>query len=307
VTASSTSIGDVRPAARTRLRRRSRTREGRAQRLRLAVRLVFLAIAAHSLLWASTAGVRTWRASQLAELAERAWSGETFRPEALARVLKNNPAKPGGACRSADEAQALALIAFVQAARAVNTRPDAPATRQDIGLLERYAEAGSACAPARAWPWLLLFWARTKLEGFDVKHLHLLWMSYRLAPREKDIQQTRSAIVLRAYHEQLPLVGQELVLMEFRELVDAGYVANAAETFSLVPGELRAKLIRAVEQLPEPKRQAFADAVRRLGVEIRIAGVSDLTHDAWDPHLSGADKMRSLLRKLDGTGQYHEP
>jgi hypothetical protein len=254
-----------------------------------------LALSAASILWSVTGGIERLRASRLSSIAERTWGGEGYRAGALESLLEDAAARREGRCLSADEGQAVALIAFAEAAQAL--KASSGAARKTIEAVADHATAAALCAPGRAWPWFLVFWARTQLGGLQPDNLPLLWLSYQLGAHESDLQLSRNAFVARHFFDSLPAVGQDLAISEFGELVQAGYAENAARTFAALSPEARRRMLPAIEQVPAARRQTFINAIRGLGIELEGAAGQDAERQEWERYLGEIGRVRSLLRR----------
>jgi hypothetical protein len=282
----------------------SRKKGGR-QAYGTLLRCALLGLAALAGLWSVTAGLGALKVTALTAVAERILGGEEYKQEALTRILTAADVANRSGCRPANEGEAITTIAY-GIARAAITSDDQSKSAERLRAVENEAMAALACSPHRGALWFFLFWAKTHQTGFQSTNLPLLWMSYRLAPHEGWLQVHRNPFIIQ-FIDALPLEGKQFVLVEFGELIEAGFAQTAAETFADVSDPVRESLFPIVERVSEPKRQQFGNALETLGLDVEISGVSNRRRENWERYITAVDKVRDVLKEVSKAPERTSP
>lgn len=272
----------------------------RAQKIgagQLISQALLLLVASVGMLWAGSIFQLTSNTSVLSQMAEQIWSGEVYRRDALERVLAGYRQQELG-CSAPDAADAAATVAYARAERTLASG-DRELAREDLRMAGEQARAALSCSPHRAHLWFLLFWARTALDGYHPDALPFLSMSYQLAPHEAWLATFRLPLAMGAAG-QFPKKEQEWVIGEFRGLLKQSYFATAARALVDAGPEMRPRLMAEIEATPVGKRTLLARRLEDVGAEIEIAGIPDRERQRWEPYVSSLNKVRELLRRLDG-------
>ena len=137
------------------------------------------------------------------------------------------------------------------------------------------------CAPVSSYSWLALFWVDNLRLGFSDQSIRYLEMSYMTGPREGWISLKRNAFALAVY-DGLPEDLQDKVVSEFSDLVQAGFIDDAANILTGPGRSQQARLVSGLSNVNPSLKKDLALALRRRGFEISVPGVNLSDPRPWD-------------------------
>lgn len=216
-------------------------------------------------LWALQEADQARQLRPLQALADRILAQERFGAASIVFAQARLAAIPPSAACDAPRRVVSTLLALRVAESAVEHAEPADVTPA-LSYLASESRALLACAPAKAYFWLPLFWAETTLSGFDPSRLTMIAMSYRLAPREAWIMAQRARL-LAPLMPVLPPSLRGKVVADVTGLIDAG-LTDAAVTVLTGRGHgLIPDVAIAVSRMAPSVQRAFRASGERKGLQ----------------------------------------
>lgn len=137
---------------------------------------------------------------------------------------------------------------------------------------EELVKKSLRCSPISSYSWFALFWIDSLRQGFSDRSIGYLEMSYLTGPREGWISIRRNYYGF-ALFDRLPATLQAKIVSEFSDLVNAGFVADAADILTGAAWNYRDVVVAGLSAARQPTRRNLAMLLRRKGVNIAIPGV----------------------------------
>nr|WP_148667181.1 hypothetical protein [Bradyrhizobium amphicarpaeae] len=139
---------------------------------------------------------------------------------------------------------------------------------------ERKARKSLALNPSDSFLWLMLYSVASARRGTDVGNVHYVNASYFAGPHEGWIALSRNRLGLSIFPILDPSV-QQLIVSEFAELVDAGFVEIPATNLMGVGWEERERLLNALRHVDPASKKRLYKRLRQDGVKVAIPGVEE--------------------------------
>jgi hypothetical protein len=172
------------------------------------------------------------------------------------------------------------LIVRSQLASALMQRADIAGIDVELWELDRRSRNLLACYPRDGLGWLTLAWIEMNSTGVSEATFQKLRNSYAFAPREGWIAAQRNRLVLQRYGSMPPDLRDRAVA-EFVELLEGRFVDESVATFLSLKPALQALLIARSAGVSVLWQTKFQQALKRLGVEIRMPGVAVKPDRPW--------------------------
>jgi hypothetical protein len=241
------------------------------------VGLVLLGVVGVS--WALFVVPDFWRSSKLNQVAIHIFAGEPFK-EATLREL--SPALEEIAKKALQPPRLIQSAAVIHLRLAENERQadKPPETTPEFDGLETHIFRALANNPTDSFLWLTWFWLKAAKDGFNDKNVAALRLSYQVGPHEGWIAVRRNRLAAM-YFAQLPQDLAEPFFVEFKELVEWGYQAQAAGILVGPGWPIRELLLSRLATLPEATQRQFTTTVAGLGRDIAIPGLKPLSRRPW--------------------------
>jgi hypothetical protein len=128
--------------------------------------------------------------------------------------------------------------------------------------IELRAKRVLSCAPRQSFVWLVAFSLKIMHGQLNEQSLNQLAMSYETSPNEGWISIRRNIVALPLVL-QVPKSLQNKIVAEFQQLIQNGFVSEAATSYSATSASVRSLLQPAIERLDGPRQKAFWDALQR--------------------------------------------
>jgi hypothetical protein len=234
--------------------------------LRMSLRLgiqrgLILALGGVGLVWGGIALPTSEAADDFRYFESRLLQSETYSPKTLTLKLASPAALVLSDCDS--DSQTALLLMEMRLAQTALRAGDVAEFDKRAGSLETRAKRALSCTPRQSFIWLLLFsldvlHGRLNQQAFD-----LLATSYETAPNEGWIAIRRTILAM-------PLVQltaeplQEQIIGEFQQLVQNGFVHEAALSYSTASASIRALLQARIERLDARQQKAFWDETEKI-------------------------------------------
>ncbi|MVT53317.1 hypothetical protein GPL17_22865 [Bradyrhizobium yuanmingense] len=224
------------------------------------------------LVWSSIAWPSFWLTGPVRDVAARISAGERFKPGVLPDWQVRMNAAPRGAVLQADFSQADALIALRVAEEGLRRKNSEEADRE-TGSAEVKVRTALSFSPNNSFLWLMAYSLEMSRSGFQAKSLKYLDQSYATGPREGWIALRRNRMALAVFPE-LEHLTQANVVLEFSNIVDSGFVEEAAANMKGVGWDQRERLLVSLGRVDIAAREAFAKVLARASVNVSVPGVA---------------------------------
>jgi hypothetical protein len=221
---------------------------------------VTLAIGCLGLAWGSFTLPWSEAADEFQELENRLLRFETFSRTNLTRTLDSEMSRSLNPCDTHSQ-RAMLLLEMPLADAALRTGAAAEFDRH-IRSLEARSREILSCSPRDSFAWLMAFDLEALHGLLNERSFDLLAMSYETSPNE-------AWIAIRRIFVAMPLVlaapepVRQKILHEFQQLIQHGFVDEAARSYLIASGSIRSLLQARVEQLDLPRQKVFSDALQK--------------------------------------------
>ncbi|WP_156164489.1 hypothetical protein [Bradyrhizobium sp. LTSP885] len=204
------------------------------------------------------------------EVADRLVRGDTFRSRDLGPILLQLRSDRAVDALSPRIARARAVVfLYLAELDGVQVSPEG----SDGKLLAWDAVNRSlSLTPQDAFFWVHRYLLWNAISGFSSESVALLEESYNVGPREGWIAILRNRRAL-AVLSQMDEPSQQLVVLEFAALVDAGLIDAAEATLTGTGWIYRERLLASLDKVALPAREAFAKTLVDHGVKVLVPGV----------------------------------
>jgi hypothetical protein len=126
--------------------------------------------------------------------------------------------------------------------------------------IELRAKRVLSCAPRQSFVWLVAFSLKILHGQLNEQSLKQLAMSYETSPNEAWIAIRRNIVALPLL-PQVPEALQNKIVAEFQQLIQNGFVGEAATSYAAASASVRSLLQPAIERLDGRRQKAFWDAL----------------------------------------------
>jgi hypothetical protein len=185
---------------------------------------------------------------------------ETFTPKSFALKLVSPAALVVSDCDS--HAQTALLLMEMRLAQTALRAGGVDEFDKRSQSLESRANRALSCAPRQSFIWLLLFSLEVMHGGLNSQAFDLLSMSYQTSPNEGWIAIRRTIAIPLV--QQMPDPLKQQVLDEFQQLVQNGFVHEAALSYSTASASIRSLLQSRIERLDLRQRTAFWREIEKV-------------------------------------------
>jgi len=228
---------------------------------RLVARAATLVLGCLGLVWGIYTLPWSEAVDEFQDLESHLLSFETFSQTFLTRTLDSETSRYLNPCDTHSQ-RAMLLLEMPLADAALRTGAAAEFDRRIRSLESRSREILS-CSPRDSFAWLIAFDLEVMHGLLDEHSFNLLAMSYETSPNE-------AWIAIRRIFVAMPLVlvapepVRQKTLHEFQQLIQHGFVDEAARSYLIASGSIRSLLQSRVEQLDLPRQKAFSDTLQKL-------------------------------------------
>jgi hypothetical protein len=241
-------------------------------------RMVLISIGVFSVWWGVSTFPVFWRDARLDDTAASITAGEPFKREDLQTLLADaeSAERVWGRPESLRSLAIIRLCLTEQSSIVENAKPSGAVLDQLDASIRRSLSA----APADAFLWLALFWAKTMKDDWSKKDFAYLRMSYLVGPHEGWVAGRRNSLALENF-SALPQDLAEAAVTEFKNLVKSHF--DTAVTILVGPGwPIHDMLLGQLADAPEEAREQFArSAYHQLGYDIAVPGVERPDPRPW--------------------------
>jgi hypothetical protein len=215
---------------------------------------LILAIGGVGLVWGGGALPTSEAADDFRYFESRLLQSETYSPKTLALKLASPAALVSSDCDS--HSQTALLLMEMRLAQSALRAGDVTEFDKRARSLETRAKQALSCAPRQSFIWLLLFSLEVMHGRLNEQASDLLATSYQTAPNEGWIA-IRRTIVAMPLVQLMPEPLKEQIIGEFQQLVQNGFVHEAALSYSAASAPIRALLQARIERLDVRQQKAF--------------------------------------------------
>lgn len=242
-------------------------------------RFCTFALGVSAILWAAIVFPKFWTEAAVFQAASRIIVGDLYSQEALATLVTG--IEPAGRVPARPAAlEPLAVVQLRLTEEAI-TRGEERDTKPRLASLDRTITTALTGSPNVPYQWLVLYWAESRLNGYNPQYLRYLRMSYDTGPLEGWVALRRNRIALALY-AVLTDDLKEAALTEFIGLARSQLFADTADIFGNSTPIVRAALIARLDQLKVPDRQAFVKIIYDKGFwEAAVPGVNLVPSRPW--------------------------
>ena len=230
--------------------------------------------------WACATLPSALLATELGGYAGRIAAGETFKKDSLLALRPKLDRAEATPSVRPEIARSVALVELRLAEIELQDGATIAGNPQ-FERAERSVRAGLASNPRDAFLWYALFWLDKTQRGFSPSSARLLAMSYRTGPHEGwiAVHRNRAAVSVLG---QLPEPLRKTVVAEFRNLVSASYLDDAASILAGPGWPERDQLLAGLSALPEEQRLAFSRRLENRDLSVAVPGISRKARRPWD-------------------------
>lgn len=223
-------------------------------------------------LWWSIALFPIFRAAVPSrEITQRILLDDRFKPGTLNAVLTQIMGEPERLVPRAEMARAEALVSLRVAEEVVQLQFGSEVDGEQ-GRAEDKVRESLALNPADSFLWLTLYSVTAARAGIKVGNLRYVDASYSAGPREGWVGLRRNRVALSIFSMLSPS-AQHMVVSEFAELVDAGFVEVAAASLMGVGWPHRERLLAALQDVDPASKKRLRRRLLRDGVKVTIPNV----------------------------------
>lgn len=242
-------------------------------------RLLWCSLGVLAVVWSFLCLPVIWQQAPVSAAAKRIISGDSFTRDALDDIASKASGVSGSKWSHPSGLASAAIVQIRRLEQAIGDADQSVVDRRQAHL-EAAIETALSKEPADPYLWLVLFWLENARNGFSADHLRYLSMSYALGPNEGWIAAIRNRLAL-ALFPALTFDLQNEAVSEFANLVDSGFVTEAAHILTGPGWSLRARLLPALAGTDDVYREQFAKAVYQLGYDISVPGVKPFGYRPW--------------------------
>jgi hypothetical protein len=244
------------------------------------LKLLFAAVGLLTVFWSVSTYEQLWPYRDLEAIGYRITLGDTFKASVLEavepladRALEakdcNTPAIRG------------AVLVKVQLYELKGAESDRLAINRLSGELRKAIGKSLGCSPYDPFFWFVDYWMEVSSSGISEKALRLLQMSYATGPHEGWISLRRNRFALAAF-PSLKSDLQQQVLDEFADMVEAGFVDQAAANLAGPGWPIRDKLLERIAKVRQYNREVLARLLENQGVKLEIPNVETKERRFWN-------------------------
>lgn len=136
-------------------------------------------------------------------------------------------------------------------------------------------KAALASTPSDPFLWLMLYSITSEYDGLGPEALLYLDRSYVVGPTEGWIALRRNRLALKVF-PFLREITQSAVTLEFAEMVDSGFIEDAADNLTSVGWPQRERLVASLATVDIKPKQALATRLSAAAFRLTIPGVEQL-------------------------------
>lgn len=229
--------------------------------------------------WGLLSVYSSWDEARLIGVVARISEGDSFRPDALQEL---EPAMERTWTMPHPKPTLIRAVAIIRL-REAEMDLLAGKTASESDTMKRADQAvrhALSLIPVDGFLWFALAWITKERDGVTPSVIRALGLSYDMAEHEGWVAVRRNAFSV-AIMPDLPPALQERVVAEFRNLVQSHYVHQAAAIITGSGWDQRMRLLRALEAVPEGKRQDLYREILDLGRDLDVPGVSRHPDRPW--------------------------
>jgi hypothetical protein len=237
---------------------------------RLFARAFSFFLGAAALCWGTLTLPIFWNEAEIATTSDHIVQGHLYASSVLDRELSAARSSNAGFCR----APALRNTAILRFSLVENALADGIRTRLDERLaeLKQNSQELFSCDPTGSFFWLVFYWTKVNIDGFQPDLLKFLRMSYQQGPNEGWIATKRNRLALAIFAELPPDLARSAT-DEFVGIVRSGFIEDAAAILTGPGWPFRFELLAQLDTVGLAERERLAIHLRDSGHESPIPGV----------------------------------
>lgn len=224
-----------------------------------------------SLVWSVAALPSFWQLLPARDASAQIITDARFRPNVLTDLRTRIQAIPRPALQPPEFTQADALISLRIADEMVQKMRPEEADRE-VAAAEQKVKTALSVTPTDSFLWLMLYSVETARSGFDSRNIGYFDRSYATGPREGWIALRRNRLGLAVF-PALSKSTQDMVIVEFSEMVDADFIDDAVLNLEGIGWMQRDRLLASLAHVDISSRQALVKRLLRDAVKVDVPGI----------------------------------
>jgi hypothetical protein len=246
----------------------------------VCLKLLFAAVGLLAIFWSVSTYQRLWPYRDIEAIGYRIVLGDSFKVsvlEAIEPVADQAIESPN--CNTPAMRGAVFVKVHLYELKAAES--DRIALNKLSGDLRKAIGKSLGCSPYDPFFWFVDYWMEVSNSGISEKALRLLQMSYATGPHEGWIALRRNRFALAAF-PSLKSDLQQQVLDEFADMVEAGFVDQAAANLAGPGWPIRDKLLERLAHVRQYNREVLARLLENQGVRLEIPNVETKERRYWN-------------------------